>query len=58
MTYANGDVYLGNWSNDICDTLGGENATFTSDGCTYEGAWKDGHRAGVHTLTGKEGNVT
>ena len=58
MTYANGDVYLGNWANDIRDTLGGENAVFTHQNSTYLGAWKDGHKAGVHTLTAENGSVT
>jgi len=51
-------VYDGNWNNDIRDTLGGENATFTNKECTYEGAWKDDKKTGVHTLTAKDGTVT
>ena len=41
MRYANGDVYIGNFKNDLRCTLG-TLATFKlQSGCQYIGAWKD-----------------
>ena len=56
-TFANGDVYSGEWSGDKTD---GKGWMRYANGDVCEGGWKEGYRHGVHQVvkvTGEKSNV-
>lgn len=54
MTYANGDVYEGDWVNNFKNGKG--KMTYVN-GDVYEGDWMHGQKSGKGKMTYKNGNV-
>lgn len=54
MTYANGDIYEGEWKD---SQKNGHGKYIWTDGDVYEGEWKDGMRNGQGKYTYANGNV-
>ena len=57
MIQANGNVYEGDWKDDLLNDLPNVKVKFYEDGNIYEGEWKDGQRNGNGKEVFSNGNV-